>query len=47
MPGMIPFLDNNSGNGVPSLALVRKVSSNKITPLIASSIPLVVNSISR
>src|SRR4051812_25072711 len=32
MPGMMPFFCRYSGNGVPSLAFCRAVSSNRITP---------------
>ena len=47
IPGMIPRLFRSSGNGVPSEALCRIVSSNRITPLMNSSAPSVVKSSSR
>ncbi len=47
IPGMIPFDMSNSGNGVPSDADCRIVSSKRITPLMYSSTPGVVNNISR
>ena len=47
IPGMIPRLFRSSGNGVPSEALWRIVSSKRITPLMCSSLPSVVKSISR
>ena len=47
MPGMMPFDASSSGNGVPSDALWRIVSSKRMTPLMYSSAPGVVKSISR
>ena len=47
IPGMTPFAASSSGNGVPSSALWRIVSSYRITPLMNSSTPGVVNSMSR
>jgi hypothetical protein len=47
MPGMIPLEASSSGNGVPSEAFWRIVSSNRITALMNSSTPGVVNRISR
>ena len=47
IPGMIPFDSSSFGNGVPSAALWRIVSSYRITPLMYSSAPSVVNSSSR
>ena len=47
MPGMIPFDASSFGNGVPSALDWRIVSSNRITPLMNSSTPSVVNSSSR
>jgi hypothetical protein len=43
MPGMTPFEASSSGNGVPSSAFWRIVSSNRMTPLMYSSAPAVVN----
>ncbi len=36
----MPFFASNCEKGVPSLAAVRRVSSKRITPLIASSSPV-------
>ena len=47
IPGMIPSLSSSFGNGVPSSALWRIVSSKRITPLMYSSAPSVVKSSSR
>ena len=47
IPGMIPRLSSSFGNGVPSEALWRIVSSKRITPLMNSSLPSVVKSSSR
>src|SRR5450830_2079954 len=47
MPGITPWRRSTSGNGVPSAAFWRSVSSNRITPLMASPIPAVVKRISR
>src|SRR3954470_2639184 len=47
MPGTTPFWVSSSGNGVPSSACWRIVSSNRITPLMKSSAPGVVNRRSR
>src|SRR5262245_56131437 len=41
------LFESSWGNGVPSKAAVRMVSSKRITPLMASSMPLVVKSMSR
>src|SRR5690349_1799139 len=47
IPGMTPFDSSSFGNGVPSAADWRIVSSNRITPLMYSSTPSVANSSSR
>ena len=47
IPGMTPFDSSSFGNGVPSGADWRIVSSKRITPLMYSSAPSVVNSRSR
>ena len=47
MPGMTPFDASSLGNGVPSDALWRIVSSKRMTPLTNSSAPGVVKSSSR
>ena len=47
MPGMMPSAASSSGNGGPSIADCRIVSSNRITPLMCSPSPGVVNSMSR
>src|SRR5450830_537264 len=47
MPGITPWRRRTSGNGVPSAAFWRRVSSKRITPLMASPIPAVVKRISR
>ena len=47
IPGMIPFDASSFGNGVPSAALWRIVSSKRMTPLMYSSAPGVVKSRSR
>ncbi len=47
IPGMIPLLSSSSGNGVPSEADWRIVSSYRITPEMNSSAPSVVKSNSR
>ena len=43
IPGMIPRLSSSFGKGVPSAELWRIVSSNRITPLMYSSAPSLVN----
>ena len=47
IPGMTPLLSRSAGNGVPSAELWRIVSSKRITPLMWSSAPGVVKSMSR
>jgi hypothetical protein len=47
MPGITPLPVSSCVNGVPSAALCRMVSSNRITPLTNSSAPSVVNNSSR
>src|ERR671937_405986 len=47
MPGMIPFDSSSFGNGVPSADVWRIVSSKRMTPLMNSSAPSVVKSMSR
>src|SRR5690348_9101530 len=47
MPGMMPRASSSCGNGVPSWPLWRIVSSYRMTPLMYSSTPGVVKSMSR
>ena len=47
IPGTIPRRERISGKGVPSEAFYRRVSSKRITPLMKSWTPGVVNSSSR
>jgi hypothetical protein len=47
IPGMIPLSASSFASGVPSLAFWRIVSSKRITPLMNSSHPFAVKSISR
>ena len=47
MPGTMPSFARYCGNGVPSLVFWRIVSSYRITPLMYSAAPGVVNSSSR
>ena len=47
IPGIIPCWLKYAGKGTPPLVFCRSVSSYKITPLIYSLAPGVVNSISR